>query len=175
MGTRNLSMAKVDGVLKIAQYGQWDGYPSGAGVEILSFIKRTDMNEFKDKVRKCNFVEPEHIRNLWESLGADKSGVVSMDIASKMEEQYPQFSRDTGCQIFKLVNESDGMNLDDAHEFGEDGLFCEWAYLIDFDEGCLSVYANGVSEASLVDKFSFEVLKEMTKEEFVNILEPIEE
>ena len=40
MGTRNLTMV-IDraGKLKVAQYGQWDGYPSGQGATILAFAK----------------------------------------------------------------------------------------------------------------------------------------
>ena len=40
MGTRNLTMV-IDkrGDLKVAQYGQWDGYPEGWGVEILNFAR----------------------------------------------------------------------------------------------------------------------------------------
>jgi len=38
MGTRNLTMVISDGKTKIAQYGQWDGYPSGQGADILAFL-----------------------------------------------------------------------------------------------------------------------------------------
>lgn len=38
MGTRHLIAAKVDGEYKLAQYGQWDGYPEGQGVAVLDFL-----------------------------------------------------------------------------------------------------------------------------------------
>lgn len=31
MGTRNLTAVYLDGQYKVAQYGQWDGYPEGRG------------------------------------------------------------------------------------------------------------------------------------------------
>jgi hypothetical protein len=38
MGTRNLVAVQIDGQYKIAQYGQWDGYHSGKGLEVLEFL-----------------------------------------------------------------------------------------------------------------------------------------
>lgn len=38
MGTRHLIEVVVDGQIKVAQYGQWDGYPSGQGVDVLKFL-----------------------------------------------------------------------------------------------------------------------------------------
>ena len=35
MGTRNLTIVYYDGDYRVAQYGQWDGYPEGAGIEVL--------------------------------------------------------------------------------------------------------------------------------------------
>ena len=32
MGTRNLTAVYLDGQYKVAQYGQWDGYPEGQGI-----------------------------------------------------------------------------------------------------------------------------------------------
>lgn len=39
MGTRNLVAVQIDGQYKIAQYGQWGGYPEGKGVDALTFLR----------------------------------------------------------------------------------------------------------------------------------------
>ena len=39
MGTRHLTCVVKDGDYKVAQYGQWDGYPSGQGIDILTFLR----------------------------------------------------------------------------------------------------------------------------------------
>ena len=39
MGTRHLICAISDDEYRIAQYGQWDGYPEGQGAAILEFLK----------------------------------------------------------------------------------------------------------------------------------------
>ena len=48
MGTRNLTAVMIDGEYKVAQYGQWDGYPSGQGLTCLHFLRETmDEDKFK--------------------------------------------------------------------------------------------------------------------------------
>ena len=39
MGTRHLIAVHKDGKYPIAQYGQWDGYPTGQGVRVLAFCQ----------------------------------------------------------------------------------------------------------------------------------------
>ena len=39
MGTRNLTAVYLDGQYKVAQYGQWDGYPEGQGITALTFLR----------------------------------------------------------------------------------------------------------------------------------------
>lgn len=34
MGTRHLIKVKYKGEIKVSQYGQWDGYPDGQGLDI---------------------------------------------------------------------------------------------------------------------------------------------
>ena len=38
MGTRHMIGVVKDGIPRIAQYGQWDGYPSGQGVTANYYI-----------------------------------------------------------------------------------------------------------------------------------------
>lgn len=54
MGTRNLTMV-IDrkGEIKVAQYGQWDGYPSGQGATILEFAKdKEKMSKLEKELEK---------------------------------------------------------------------------------------------------------------------------
>ena len=50
MATRNLIMVVSKGVPKIAQYGQWDGYLEGVGMEVLIHLRKIDMDDFRKKV-----------------------------------------------------------------------------------------------------------------------------
>ncbi|KAH0393586.1 hypothetical protein KCU89_g12258, partial [Aureobasidium melanogenum] len=38
MGTRNLTLVYYNGQYRIVQYGQWDGFPDGQGLNVLSFL-----------------------------------------------------------------------------------------------------------------------------------------
>lgn len=57
MGTRNLTMViSQEGEKKVAQYGQWDGYPSGVGASVLAFLKNEELFEkLKSNLSKVRF------------------------------------------------------------------------------------------------------------------------
>ena len=38
MGTRHITTVVAEGEFVVAQYGQWDGYPTGAGNDIVASI-----------------------------------------------------------------------------------------------------------------------------------------
>lgn len=134
MGTRNLTVVKQDYQIKIAQYGQYDGYPEGAGKTILEFLQGLDLEKFKEKLKACHFIDPAKLENMpdeqWQEL----------------REKQPQLSRETGAKVLQMVmnNESDDFELKDACAFGFDNLFCEWLYLIDLDTNTLTVRHNWI-------------------------------
>ena len=51
MGTRNITNVYIDGVQKLCQYGQWDGYPTGAGRDIMDFLRRSDDERMAGRLR----------------------------------------------------------------------------------------------------------------------------
>ena len=57
MGTRHLICVVKDGEFKVAQYGQWDGYFSGQGQNILNFLRDDSFNlsHFKEQLDKCYY------------------------------------------------------------------------------------------------------------------------
>ena len=76
MTTRSLTAVKINGEYKIAQYGYYDGYPSGQGVTILKFLLgEMDKNKFIKKLKKLRFVindqeERERIERQYDYDGA---------------------------------------------------------------------------------------------------------
>ena len=62
MGTRNLTIVISDDKRKIAQYGQWDGYPSGQGVTALKFLRKMDMTKFKAALDRCYWLIDEQLQ-----------------------------------------------------------------------------------------------------------------
>lgn len=164
MGTRNLTLVQVDGALKVAQYGQWDGYPSGQGATVLKFMRDLVLSEdrvaeFTDKVRKCHFMDAAELAEFeaeWKS--AFGNGMISSgnyDAHKRKSERFykvwPQMTRDTAAEILSVIMESkDGIALHDNSAFAADSLFCEWAYCVNLDTRTLEVY-SGFNHEPLAD------------------------
>lgn len=141
MGTRNSTLIQVNGEYKVAQYCQWDGYPSGEGAGILESLKELNLQKLKENVSSLGSVSDEELRELWKSLGADDSGFVGLDIAQKFKETYPHLHRDCGgSNIIKLIEFGHTKSVYLDKEFPKDSLFCEWCYVIDFDKNTFEVY-----------------------------------
>lgn len=146
MGTRHLCAAVIDGDFKIAQYGQWDGYPSGQGITVLSFASTladpAARAQFEERLRKCSWISEDEIQESWVDCGAPVGAqYVDMDIANLHSQRYPHLSRDAGGTIFGLVAAApDGLKLEDSRTFAQDSLFCEWAWVLDLDNNLLEAY-----------------------------------
>ena len=137
MGTRNLTMVQFNNEIKVAQYGQWDGYPSGQGATILEFCSNgVNLEKLKLKLEKVRFFregEP-------------------LEFNKKLEEKdaythwlYDNYNhRDIGGKILERIVESEEdeeeIILENEYDFGYDGLFCEWAYCVNLDTNKLEVY-----------------------------------
>ena len=131
MGTRNLTAVMLDGEYKIAQYGQWDGYPSGQGATALRFITNVDLDAFKEKVRACRFCTQDD----YDRVNLDKN----------WKRNYPELSRDAGAEVLQMV--MDGATLlKNTIGFAGDSLMCEYAYVIDLDKGTFEFFEGWNSE-----------------------------
>ena len=134
-------MVVSDGKTRIAQYGQWDGYPKGQGYTVLDFLRKQKGNfeKFKKKLENCRFCNAEDdkkIEEFFKSIGSN-DGWMTMDQSDKY------MNRDHGAKILDMVLKSKGeVLLSDATNFSADSLFCEWAYVIDFDKNVLECYGG---------------------------------
>lgn len=142
MGTRHLVGFTHNGVTK-ANYGQYDGYPSGVGSDVLTFAQSLPKRYGEDKVAIIN------------GLGADvdalivvpESGTPSDAERAKLAE-FTDARVSNGDDWYAVLRNCQG-DLDailragyilDSFKFGFDSLFCEWAYIIDLDTFRLDVY-----------------------------------
>lgn len=147
MGTRGLTIVKLDGEARIAQYGQWDHYPSGQGITALEFCREHLTNDagslqFKSAVKAARFITDDEYNDLWKEVGVDLEacdGWVNLEDSGRFKEKYPHLTRDIGAGILQMVYDG-ATDLRDSHEFAEDGLFCEGIYVVDLDERKLQVY-----------------------------------
>ena len=150
MGTRHLICVVNDNQYRIAQYGQWDGYPSGQGIKILDFLKSPMIEQLKNNLDNCSWLTAGEHNKLWEGFGVDANqSYVDYDIHKEFCSKYPQLNRDTGAGILNIVaNATGSIKLKDDLDFAQVSLFCEWVYVIDFDKNTLEVY-RGFNETPL--------------------------
>jgi hypothetical protein len=135
MGTRNLTkVIDKNGEIRVAQYGQWDGYPDGQGRSMLAFISEYRMLEKIEKsLVKCRFVSEGEMSAAydvysdepkWEELRNDFQGY---GVA------FPSFSRDTCTDILKvIVYSNEEVILWDDREFENDDLMCEGVFTLNY-------------------------------------------
>ena len=147
MGTRNLTCVVLDGEYKIAQYGQWDGYPSGQGIRILRFITEAEnLAKLKEKLPRCRFFEEEGRDKEFLDSYNENAPTWASDPDNRTDEQKRWFrkyiSRDLGGEILASVanSEDEEILLHGYIEFAGQSLSCEWAYAIDFDKNTFEVY-----------------------------------
>lgn len=173
MGTRNLTMVIHQGKTRVAQYGQWDGYVEGQGHTILEFLKRLKKNKttesFKKHLLKVKFIDEKkrlEIDAFIEGIGS-KNGWLDMEQSAKLHKAYPLLSRDNGAEILELVHKEknpDNLWVNDSTNFAADSLFCEYAYVIDFDKNVLEVY-KGFVKTPLGKNQRFNFLNEIAEKD----------
>ena len=140
MGTRHLICAVVDGELKLANYGQWDGYLEGQGMNILNFLRanQAGLSLVADNLRASRFGTPEEIEAAYAKFSTN--GGMTWDQADAFKKSdMGHLSRDTGADILPILLDRP-LLLKDSFSFGADGLFCEYAYVLDFDNRAFEVY-----------------------------------
>lgn len=160
MGTRNLTIVRIKGKTKVAQYGQWDGYPTGQGKTIAEFLKIVDLPKFKKQVQALKEYKQKEIDKAYKDAGHDGGRWVTSDIADKVKKSHPELDRDYGAGILELIHNGITTKVVLNEEFKEDTLMCEYYYTIDLDKDTISM--NGGKE------YSF---KKWTEKGFMETLE----
>ena len=154
MGTRNLTkVIDSEGITRVAQYGQWDGYPDYMGTRTLAFISEYNMLEkIESHLFKARFITDEEAEAYSKPYTSDE-GWMNMEQGATFSSMYPSLTRDTGCDILKVLVYSNGeVPLVDNSDFENDDLMCEGVYTLNFQtREFISTFGKTV-------KFSFDEL-----------------
>lgn len=154
MGTRHLIAVQKDNKYKVAQYGQWDGYLSGEGNNILKFFHENDLETFRSKVDNCFYGTQEQIDEAYAPY-IKGDGWMTMEQSVAFKFAHLALHRDTGAGILDVIIKSDSpLMLVDQIDFAKDSLFCEFAYVIDLDKNILEVY-EGLNQEPLPESARF--------------------
>jgi len=125
MGTRGLTKVIKNDKIVVAQYGQWDHYPSGQGLTALNFLRDEANVEKLDKGLYWLYeTDSDAVGKLVERVGE-----------TNFETAYPSLIRDTGAEILGLIANAKGalpVFLDT--DFENDELFCEGVFTVDLDK-----------------------------------------
>lgn len=138
MGTRGAMVFVVDGETKV-MYNHFDSYPDGLGLDIMAWLREcleseSRLEEVVSLTRRLRKIE--HSDSL------------------PTEEEWHHFSEyadtrvSTGDDWYALLRGTQGKPdvalragfYVDASEFLLDSLFCEWAYVVDFDKSVFEIY-----------------------------------
>jgi hypothetical protein len=135
MGTRHLVCVVLDKKFRVAQYGQWDGYPSGVGVDLVDFINnRMNVEKLTAALRGCVFIS-------------------ASEVNRRDFKANPQFSRDTSVKVLDMIQNDGVRELYNKKSFAGESLFCEWAYVLDLDKMVLEVY-KGFNKGKAKGRFA---------------------
>jgi hypothetical protein len=156
MGTRSLIAVVKGRQYRIAQYSQWDGYPSGQGVTALNFCRKLQNKNSREKfiaqLNRARWVTEEAVKAKLQEVGST-DGWMDDAQARRFYATFPFLGRDHGAQILDMVykapkrvkNAADEYEpleilLRDSSDFAGDSLLCEYAYVIDLDKETFEIY-----------------------------------
>jgi hypothetical protein len=134
MGTRGITrVIDSNGKTVVAQYGQWDHYPSGQGLNVLEFLNGYgNIDRLKRSLFKAYFATQDELQAAVDSVGS-KDGWMDMDMADKFAAMYPSLTRDTCSDILKVIVYSTGrVPLRNDEEFIQDDLMCEGVFTVNY-------------------------------------------
>ena len=133
MGTRSTTFVNYKQQRKVAQYGQWDGYPEHVGVGILRVLRDGNRERILASLDRTRWMTDQEI---------DEANMFLNEKDAEVSDYFPLLTRNSaGDFIMEVLNEQhlpigEGEILLIADE---DTSWAEYVYEIDFDEGIFKV------------------------------------
>ena len=136
------------GEFRLAQHCQYDSTLRGHGHAILGFLQACDIERFRKICERLVPVTEDGVRELDRKMGLDpdRGSTTEADYDLWMR-RFPETHFATGSQILYMLYYQRTRRASVTPRFAGDGLFCEWAFVIDFDRNSYDLYVGGVTWA----------------------------
>ena len=144
MGTRHLiQVIDNEGEMKVAQYGQFDGYPSGMGVRTL-FYATYHLKEIERGLKRVRWASEEEVEVIYAKY--PQANYLGTEDCENLELLYPNLVRETSADVLMTIAYSVGeVLLVDNREFANDELYCEGIYTINYQTNMFTSMYNGTT------------------------------
>ncbi|KDR84333.1 hypothetical protein GALMADRAFT_237119 [Galerina marginata CBS 339.88] len=157
MGTRGLIGFIIRGQ-RHGSYNHGDSYPSHLGKYIKEFILSLTPEEYDTMARLVNEIiwfDPTSTPSPELQDRYQRAGFADLRVSEKrLSDWYCLLYKTQGAAALPAIKSGELQHMPESTDFLEDGLFCEWAYFIDFENKKLETWKNG----ELLGELPFEKL-----------------
>ena len=120
MSTRGTFGFRINGQT-YAFYSGSDSYPDALGEFMIKYIKKTGLKSNKTILNKVK-----------------SKLLANMDFSANQSEEIENLN---GAELYELLKRK--VKVENAVDFMDNELFCEYSYIIDLDSGNLKIYQSG--------------------------------
>lgn len=138
MGTRGLIGIRI-GQKDFLTYNHFDSYPDGLGNDVVEFVRKNikKLPKLKEKALQMRFVKEDSKPDAATIAKAKKLKLLDLGVGSQ--------SADDWYCVLRGAQGNIGAYLDlgvmtDSNDFALDSLFCEYAYILNFDTDEIEFY-----------------------------------
>lgn len=135
MGTRG-AFGVIIGEQEKIGYNQMDSYPDGHGIENLQWLRDADLDEVR-KLAKAAKVVSNDKRRPTEAQQVALEAYADTGVSEQSLNDWYCLLRKTHGHIGRMLESG---YIEDNSDFPLHSLFCEWAYIVDFDQNVFEVY-----------------------------------
>ncbi|TAQ87032.1 hypothetical protein B7494_g4649 [Chlorociboria aeruginascens] len=160
MGTNGLIGLITRGA-RHAAFNMYDSYPTGLGQDIVAFLlalKPEEYSEMDRLISAITWVDRKSTPPVELQERYEKAGFSDLQVSrQRLDDWYCLLRNIQGEKLLPAIKAGLVGHLCEEIEFLKDGLFCEWAYFIDFENQKLEVW----NAAKMFDEITFEKLGDL--------------
>lgn len=170
MGTRGAFGVIINEQEKIT-YSHFDSYPDGKGIEALRWLRQSIADGELENLRALAEAARVIDEDKDKPTAEDKerlAAYTNTDVNTGSEDDWYVLTRELHGDFGALLQAG---YFVDWHNFPLDSLFCEWAYIVDFDRGVFEVYAGFQQKVPLAGRWKGRPTPEEDAERYAAHLE----